>query len=83
MTAARVAVAILVVSNAAVFGAEPKIVFEGSATDAGVADVSVNSTGPKFVDDDNDGDLDINVPTDAHRILSRSSPARRSGFSVR
>ena len=33
----------------------------------GVADVGVNSTGPVFADYDNDGDLDIYVPTEAHQ----------------
>ena len=46
--------------------AEPPILFQDSAFDSAVADVAVNSTGPTFVDYDNDGDLDIYVPTEAH-----------------
>ena len=30
---------------------------------AGIADVAVNSTGPAFGDYDNDGDMDVYVPT--------------------
>ena len=40
--------------------------FVDVADQAGVADVAVNSTGPAFADYDNDGDLDIYVPTEAH-----------------
>jgi hypothetical protein len=40
--------------------------FSDVAEAAGVADIAVNSTGPTFVDYDNDGDLDIYVPTEAH-----------------
>jgi hypothetical protein len=41
-----------------------KFVDEGEAR--GVADIGVNSTGPAFADYDNDGDIDIYVPTEAH-----------------
>ena len=40
--------------------------FLDRAEATGVADLAVNSTGPTFVDYDNDGDLDIYVPTEAH-----------------
>jgi hypothetical protein len=40
--------------------------FADRSRDAGVVDLAVNSTGPTFVDYDNDGDLDIYVPTEAH-----------------
>ena len=42
------------------------IVFTDEAASAGVTDLAVNSTGPTFVDYDNDGDVDIYVPTEAH-----------------
>jgi len=48
------------------FADGPAIFFKDAALEAGVADVAVNSTGPTFVDYDNDGDLDIYVPTEAH-----------------
>ena len=55
------------VSGAAIAGADRSpIRFEDRADAAGVADLAVNSTGPTFVDYDNDGDLDIYVPTEAH-----------------
>ena len=41
--------------------------FSDQAEVAGVRDRAVNSTGPTFVDYDNDGDIDIYVPTEAHQ----------------
>ena len=46
--------------------AEMPIRFIDAAEQAGLADLAVNSTGPTFVDYDQDGDLDIFVPTEAH-----------------
>jgi hypothetical protein len=46
--------------------AEMPIRFIDAAEPAGLADLAVNSTGPTFVDYDQDGDLDIYVPTEAH-----------------
>ena len=40
--------------------------FTDVAEEVGVADLSVNSTGPTFVDYDGDGDVDIYIPTEAH-----------------
>ena len=45
---------------------EASMRFDDRAGALGVADLAVNSTGPTFVDYDNDGDLDIYVPTEAH-----------------
>jgi len=45
---------------------EAPIRFVDDADRAGVADLAVNSTGPTFVDYDQDGDVDIFVPTEAH-----------------
>jgi len=42
------------------------IQFEDISFDAGVADVAVNSSGPSFIDYDNDGDIDIYVNTEYH-----------------
>ncbi len=47
--------------------AESPISFSDQAEALGMADLAVNSTGPSFVDYDNDGDLDIYVPTEAHQ----------------
>jgi hypothetical protein len=47
--------------------AEQAIGFTDRAGTAGVTDLAVNSTGPTFVDYDNDGDIDIYVPTEAHQ----------------
>lgn len=41
--------------------AETSIHFKDVAFEAGVADIAVNSTGPAFVDYDNDGDLPQSV----------------------
>ena len=46
---------------------KPQIRFEDIAGSVGVADLGVNSTGPTFVDYDNDGDIDIYVSTEAHQ----------------
>ncbi|MDP7153342.1 MAG: VCBS repeat-containing protein, partial [Gammaproteobacteria bacterium] len=46
--------------------AEMPIRFIDAAEPAGLADLAVNSTGPTFVDYDQDCDLDIYVPTEAH-----------------
>lgn len=59
------AVVFTVVTGGAV-AAEVPIRFVDNAEQAGVADLGVNSTGPTFVDYDQDGDLDIYVPTEAH-----------------
>ncbi len=40
--------------------------FDDVSVSSGVADVGVNSTGPTFVDFDNDGDIDIYVSTESH-----------------
>ena len=40
--------------------------FEDISFNAGVADVAVNSSGPSFIDYDNDGDIDIYVNTEYH-----------------
>ena len=45
---------------------KPSIQFEDISFDAGVADVAVNSSGPSFIDYDNDGDIDIYVNTEYH-----------------
>ncbi len=58
-------VVLAVLAGNAVAG-EASIKFEDVADQAGVADLAVNSTGPTFVDYDQDGDLDIYVPTEAH-----------------
>ena len=42
------------------------IQFVDVSEESGVADVGVNSTGPTFVDFDNDGDIDIYVSTESH-----------------
>ncbi len=49
-----------------VAAATAPIRFVDDAERAGVADRAVNSTGPTFVDYDQDGDLDIYVSTEAH-----------------
>ncbi len=41
--------------------------FRDVSETAGIADPAVNSTGPAFADYDNDGDVDIYVPTEAHQ----------------
>ena len=46
-----------------VVGFTADVVFEDHSEARGVADKGVNSTGPAFADYDNDGDLDIYVPT--------------------
>jgi len=68
--------------------AEAPIRFKDVAFEAGVADVAVNSTGPTFVDYDNDGDLDIYVPTEAHleghgnRLFENDGTARFTNVGV-
>lgn len=54
----------LLVSMAAAADAPP-IKFRDVSDAAGLADMTVNSTGPAFADYDNDGDLDIYVPAEA------------------
>ncbi len=58
-------------SGAAVLGlagpADAQIRFKDVSEAAGVTDLAVNSTGPTFVDYDNDGDIDIFVSTEGHR----------------
>jgi hypothetical protein len=44
------------------------IQFDDVSEQAGVADVGVNSTGPTFVDFDNDGDIDIYVSVESHAV---------------
>lgn len=46
--------------------ADSPIRFRDASDAAGVVDLGVNSTGPSFVDYDNDGDIDIYIPTEAH-----------------
>ena len=58
---------LLLLSSSAVSAADPVVHFVDQAEALGVADRGVNSTGPAFADYDNDGDLDIYVPTEAHR----------------
>ena len=55
-------------SGSAAFAAghEAPIRFTDVAPQLGIDDVGVNSTGPTFVDYDNDGDIDIYIPTEAH-----------------
>ncbi len=71
-----------------VLAAEAPIHFKDVAFEAGVADVAVNSTGPTFVDYDNDGDLDIYVPTEAHleghgnRLFENDGTARFTNVAV-
>lgn len=43
------------------------VTFVDEAQKRGVADTAVNSTGPAFADYDNDGDIDVYVPTEALR----------------
>ena len=45
---------------------QQSIKFEDISFEAGVADVGVNSSGPSFIDYDNDGDIDIYVNTEYH-----------------
>ena len=52
--------------SSAALAADQAILFTDRAEQAGVADLAINSTGPTFVDYDNDGDIDIYVPTEAH-----------------
>ena len=47
--------------------ADAPIRFSDVSAQAGVADRAVNSTGPTFVDYDNDGDIDIFVSTEGHQ----------------
>ncbi len=47
--------------------AESRLQFRDASESAGIADPAVNSTGPVFGDYDNDGDVDIYVPTEAHQ----------------
>ena len=61
--------------------AEPVIQFHDGAEAAGVADLAVNSTGPTFVDYDNDGDLDIYVPTEAHLVGHGNRLFENDGFA--
>ena len=42
------------------------IQFDDESYSRGVADEGVNSSGPSFVDYDNDGDIDIYVTTEYH-----------------
>ena len=49
-----------------VWVASSPILFKDDSFLRGVADVGVNSTGPSFVDYDNDGDIDIYVSTEYH-----------------
>ena len=75
-------------SSAGLLAAEAPIRFTDVAFEAGVADVAVNSTGPTFVDYDNDGDLDIYVPTEAHlqghgnRLFENDGTARFTNVAV-
>lgn len=50
----------------AAMAAEGGVKFVDQSELRGVADIGVNSTGPAFADYDNDGDLDIYVPTESH-----------------
>lgn len=50
----------------AVFAADAPISFTDRADELGVTDLAVNSTGPTFADYDEDGDIDIYIPTEAH-----------------
>ena len=45
---------------------QPPIQFDDESYSRGVADEGVNSSGPSFVDYDNDGDMDIYVSTEYH-----------------
>ena len=49
-----------------VWVASSPILFKDDSFLRGVADEGVNSTGPSFVDYDNDGDIDIYVSTEYH-----------------
>ena len=48
-------------------GAGATFKFRDVSEPAGIADPAVNSTGPAFGDYDNDGDVDVYVPTEAHQ----------------
>jgi hypothetical protein len=48
-------------------GAAASLSFIDRAAEYGMADEGVNSTGPTFVDFDNDGDVDLYVATEAHQ----------------
>lgn len=62
--------------------------FSDQAGAAGVSDRAVNSTGPTFVDYDNDGDIDIYVSTEAHqdgqgnRLFENDGAARFKNVAV-
>jgi hypothetical protein len=57
----------MILPAAAMAGAHSSpIRFTDVSERAGVADMGVNSTGPTFVDFDNDGDIDIYVTTESH-----------------
>lgn len=43
----------------------PPVLFVEQSEEAGISDHAVNSTGPTFVDYDNDGDLDIYIPAES------------------
>jgi len=59
-------VPLLLITPVVVGAADNAVRFVDQAEALGVADKGVNSTGPAFADYDNDGDLDIYVPTEAH-----------------
>ncbi len=57
----------LTIATGSAVAQDSPIRFVDAAEQAGVVDLAVNSTGPTFVDYDQDGDLDIYVPTEAHQ----------------
>ena len=71
--------AYLAISVAQAAAGEPAIRFTDRADSAGVTDLAVNSTGPTFVDYDNDGDIDIYVPTEAHQAGQGNRLFRNDG----
>ncbi len=56
----------IIVSLSSPCVARSDIQFTDISFESGVADLAINSSGPSFVDYDNDGDIDIYVVTEYH-----------------